>query len=174
MCPARAEHAFPLYSVSDANRLRSRLFETFEDADRSASRIDQGALNVVVVGAGPTGVETAGAVADLVNDVMPKRYTDLDIGRVSIYLVDHGPTVLAPFSDKAHRYAAAKLEELGVELRLQTGVKAVTHDRVVLDDELGDPHPDRRLGRRHQAARRSSRARGCPPGRAVASTRCRT
>ena len=132
--PGAEQHTFPLYSVTDANRLRSRLFEVFEDAERDAARIDEGALNIVVVGAGPTGVETAGAVADLVNDVMPKRYRDLDVARTNIYLIDHGPVVLAAFSDKAHAYAARRLQELGVTLKLQTGVKEVRDDRVVLTD----------------------------------------
>ena len=86
----------------------------FEDAEREPSRIDEGALNLVVVGAGPTGVETAGAVADLVNDVMPKRYRDLDVDRANIYLIDHGPVVLGAFSDKAQTYAAERLTDLGV------------------------------------------------------------
>ena len=69
----------------------------------------------MIVGAGPTGVETAGAVADLVNEVMPQRYHDLDVKRTRIYLVDHGQVVLAAFSDKAHAYAADKLEHHGVD-----------------------------------------------------------
>ena len=133
--PGADEHAFALYSVADAKRLRSRLFECFEDAAENPARIDEGALNIVIVGAGPTGVETAGAVADLVNEVMPDRYRNLDLTRASIRLVDHGPVVLGAFSDKAHRYAARKLEELGVELLLQRGVKEVRADRVVLDDD---------------------------------------
>ena len=132
--PGADEHAFPLYSAVDANRLRSRLFEVFEDADREAARIDDGALNLVVVGAGPTGVETAGALADLVNDVMPKRYRDLDVDRANIYLIDHGPVVLGAFSSKAQAYAGQRLTELGVQLKLQTGVKEVAADRVVLSD----------------------------------------
>jgi NADH dehydrogenase len=132
--PGADEHTFPLYSVMDANRLRSRMFEAFEDADDNPTLIDEGALNVVIVGAGPTGVETAGSVADLVNDVMPKRYRDLDINRARIVLIDHGPVVLAPFSDKAHAYAAEHLTKHGVELRLNTGVTEVTKDRVKLDD----------------------------------------
>jgi NADH:ubiquinone reductase (H+-translocating) len=132
--PGAEEHAFALYSAADANRLRSRLFEVFEDADREASRIDQGALNLVVVGGGPTGVETAGALGDLVNDVMPKRYRDLDVGRANIYLIDHGPAVLGAFSTKAQDYAAKRLTELGVQLRLQTGVTAIAADRVTLSD----------------------------------------
>jgi NADH dehydrogenase len=132
--PGADEHTFPLYSVMDANRLRTRLFEVFEDAANNAALIDEGALNVVVVGAGPTGVETAGAVADLVNDVMPKRYRHLDVGKTNIFLIDHGPVVLGAFSDKAHSYAADRLTKLGVELRLETGVAEVAKDRVVLDD----------------------------------------
>ncbi len=67
-----------------------------------------------MVGGGPTGVETAGALADLVNDVMPERYHDLDVGRACIVLVDHGDTVLRPFSDRAHAYAAKVLAHKGV------------------------------------------------------------
>src|SRR3954465_13760206 len=61
------EHAFPLYALDDATRLRSRILGVFEDADRDPSLIDGGALNFVVVGGGPTGVETAGALADLIH-----------------------------------------------------------------------------------------------------------
>ncbi len=128
------EHAFPLYTVSDAEALRTRLFEVFEDADTNPSRIDDGALNIVIVGAGPTGVETAGAVADLVNKVMPKRFHDLDVKRTRIHLVDHGQVVLAAFSEKAHAYAASKLQHNGVHLVLGTGVSEVTADKVVLSD----------------------------------------
>jgi NADH dehydrogenase len=106
----------------------------FEQADVNPAHIDEGALNIVIVGAGPTGVETAGAVADLVNDVMPKRFHDLDVKRTRIYLIDHGPVVLAAFSDKAHAYAADKLEHRGVTLRLNTGVSAVAPDKVTLSD----------------------------------------
>ena len=132
--PGAQQHAFPLYSVADANRLRNRLFEVFEDADNDATLIDRGALNIVVVGAGPTGVETAGAMADLVNDVMPKRYRDLDLDRVAITIVDLGPAVLGPFSDTASAYATKRLGTLGVNLRLKTGVEEVTAEGVLLSD----------------------------------------
>ena len=132
--PGAQQHAFPLYSVADANRLRNRLFEVFEDADNDATLIDRGALNLVVVGAGPTGVETAGAMADLVNDVMPKRYRDLDLDRVAITIVDLGPAVLGPFSDTASAYATKRLGTLGVNLRLKTGVEEVTAEGVLLSD----------------------------------------
>ncbi len=132
--PGAREHAFPLYSATDAEQLRSRLFQVFEDADAEPARIDEGALNIVVIGGGPTGVETAGAVADLVNDVMPRRYHDMAVNRARIYLIDHGQVVLSAFSDKAHTYAAERLQHLGVKLLLGTGVTEVAADRVVLTD----------------------------------------
>jgi NADH dehydrogenase len=128
------EHAFPLYAATDATRLRNRVLELFEETDLVPERIDQGALNIVIVGGGPTGVETAGALADLLYDVMPGRYHDLDVDRARIYLVDHGKVVLAAFSDKAHKYAAKVLTHRGVKLMLGTSVQAVEADRVVLDD----------------------------------------
>jgi NADH dehydrogenase len=132
--PGAEEHALPLYTVDHAKALRTRLVEVFEEADSNPSRIDDGALNIVIVGAGPTGVETAGAVADLVHDVVPKAFRDLDVTRARIYLVDHGPLILAAFSERAHDYASKKLEEGGVILRLETGVTEVAADRVRLSD----------------------------------------
>ncbi|HMK10744.1 MAG TPA: NAD(P)/FAD-dependent oxidoreductase [Acidimicrobiales bacterium] len=132
--PGAEEHSFPLYSVPDAKKLRERVFELFEEATNNPELIDQGALNFVIVGAGPTGVETAGALADLVNEVMPKRHHQLEVNRTRIYLVDHGQVVLRAFSDQAHGYAAEKLQHNGVKLLLGTGVKEVARNKVVLSD----------------------------------------
>jgi NADH dehydrogenase len=139
--PGADRHAFPLYSLGDATALRSRVFEVFEEANANPERIDEGALNIVIVGGGPTGVETAGALADLVNDVMPRRFHALDVDRSRIYLVDHGPVVLKPFSDKAHAYAADQLRHRGVTLLMGTGVTEIRADAVVLTD--GAPIPSR-------------------------------
>ncbi len=132
--PGAEEHTFPLYAATDATRLRDRILQLFEDADLEPSRVDDGALTFVIVGGGPTGVETAGALADLVNDVMPHRYRDLAVDRTRIVLVDHGKALLGPFSDKAHGYAAKVLTDRGVELLLGTGVTEVRDDCVVLSD----------------------------------------
>jgi NADH dehydrogenase len=128
------EHSFPLYDVRDAERLRNRVLQLFEDADLDPARIDRGALDFVVVGGGPTGVETAGALADLIHDVMPDRYHDLAVDRARIHLVDHGGTLLRPFSDKAHDYAAKELEKKGVHLMLGLSVSEVAADRVSFSD----------------------------------------
>ena len=128
------EHTFPLYSLDDAERLRSRVFEVFEDADSRPELVERGALNFVIVGGGATGVETAGALADLVNDVMPERFHDLAIRAARVYIVDVGHALLAPFSDEAHAYAAKVLQKKGVELRMGCSAKEILEDRVVLSD----------------------------------------
>src|SRR5215471_13065995 len=68
------ENAFPLYSLQEAQRLRSRILAVFEDADRDPKLVEQGALNFVIVGGGPTGTETAGALADMINLTMTAEY----------------------------------------------------------------------------------------------------
>jgi NADH dehydrogenase len=132
--PGAAEHAFPLYSVADAEQLRTRILAVFEDADRDASLIDQGALNFVIVGAGATGTELAGAMADMINETIPAEYHDLAKGSASVRVVDLGDVVLGGFSDRAHAYASRVLQERGVELLLRTGVKEVAADHVLLSD----------------------------------------
>ena len=133
--PGADKFAFPLYSVLDATKLRAQVFEVFEEAADNPARIDQGALNFVIVGAGPTGVETAGALADLVNQVMPKRFHTIAVDRAQIYLVDLGQVVLRAFSEKAHAYAAERLQRNGVKLLLGLGVKEVRKGKVILSDD---------------------------------------
>jgi len=129
-----AEHAFPLYSLQDAERLRSRLLAVLEDALRNPKLVDQGALNFVVIGAGATGVETAGALADCLNRVLPHRVRAPKLADASIHLIDPAQVVLAPFSEHAHEYARAALEKMGVTLELGVRVTEITPNRVVLSD----------------------------------------
>jgi NADH dehydrogenase len=132
--PGAAEHTFPLYSLADAERLRTRILTLFEDADRDPTLIDRGALNFVIVGAGATGTELAGAMADMINETMPVEYHDLAVDKAKVYVVDLGHVVLNGFSDKAHQYASKVLQDRGVEIKLGTGVKEVAADHVVLSD----------------------------------------
>jgi NADH dehydrogenase len=134
-----AEHTFPLYSLDDAQRLRSRILILFEDADRDPSLVDRGALNFVIVGAGATGTETAGALAEMIRDIMPSEYRDLAVRQARVILVELGHTVLGPYSDKAHEYATKVLQRDGVELKLGTSVKEVREDRAVLSDGTSIP-----------------------------------
>jgi NADH:ubiquinone reductase (H+-translocating) len=132
--PGASEHAFPLYTVQQAVALRTRLLEIIEEVDTDPGLIEQGALNFVIVGAGPTGVETAGALADAINHVIPKRYHGVLFKRARIYLIDLGQVVLAAFSDRAHSYAAEKLKHNGVQLMLGTGVSKIGPGKVTLTD----------------------------------------
>jgi NADH dehydrogenase len=131
--PGAAEHSLPLYSVNDAERLRARILDVLDATVERPELIDQGSLNFVIVGGGPTGVETAGALAETLRDVVPERYQSLN-DPATVHLVDHGQVLLAPFSDKAHAYAAQRLERDGVSLHLGVGVKEVLPDQVKLSD----------------------------------------
>jgi NADH dehydrogenase len=110
------------------------MLAVFEYADRDHTLIDRGALNFVIVGAGATGTELAGALADMINETMPAEYHDLAVSRATVEVVDLGKVMLNGFSDDAHKYASKVLQERGVKLRLETGVKEVASDHVVLSD----------------------------------------
>jgi len=132
--PGAEEHAFPLYSLLDAARLRSRIIAVFEAADRDPALIDRGVLNVVIVGGGPTGVEMAGALADLIEETMSVEYHDLAASSAQIHLVDLGDALLGPFSDKAHDYVHKVLTRKGVKIHLGTAVTEVGPGHVTLSD----------------------------------------
>jgi NADH dehydrogenase len=132
--PGADKYAYPLYSLRDAELLRSRLLMLLESADRNPSLIDQGALTIVVVGAGPTGTETAGALGDLKRMVLAEVYRDLDVSKIRIILVDTAGSVLKAFSEKSRAYATRTLQQRGVELLLGVGVKEVRHDHVLLSN----------------------------------------
>ncbi len=133
--PGAAQHAFPLYSIRDAELLRSRILAVLESADRDPSLVAKGALNFVIVGCGPTGTEMAGAFGDMARAGTKKVYEDLAGVKPNIFLVDRGHAVLGAFSQKAQTYAAKVLEERGVQLRLGTSVKEVADGYVILSDD---------------------------------------
>ncbi|WP_144122504.1 NAD(P)/FAD-dependent oxidoreductase [Catellatospora sichuanensis] len=132
--PGAREHSFPLYSVEDARQVRGRILTVFEDVARDPQLVDEGALNFVIVGGGPTGVETAGALAELIHDVLPGVYPNVPVGHAQIILVDLGHALLSAFSEQAGEYAAKQLHRRGVQLRLGTAVKQVDADCVTLGD----------------------------------------
>jgi len=132
--PGAAENSFPLYSLDNATRLRSRILGLFEQVDRNPDLRRRGALNFVIVGGGPTGVEVAGALADMVRETVPTEYRGIDPDSAHIFLLDYGDALLTPFSDKAHKYVAKVLTDRNVELRLGTGVKEVATGHALLSD----------------------------------------
>jgi NADH dehydrogenase len=132
--PGAAEHGFPLYGLADATRLRNHVLERFEAADRDASEIDRGGLTFVVVGGGPTGVETAGALAELFAMVFRKDYPTLDVGRARVVLVEMQDHLLHPFKAPSRRHALDTLRSRGVEVRLGAKVASVARHAVTFAD----------------------------------------
>jgi NADH:quinone reductase (non-electrogenic) len=133
-----AEHAFPMYTLPHAVRLKDHLLERWESADRDPSLIDDGALNIVVVGGGPTGVETAGAVAELYRGVLAKDYPEVPQDRARVILVEAGPELFAMFKPKLREYATKALTDRTVEVMTGALVASVSPTRVILKsgDEL--------------------------------------
>ena len=97
-----AEHAFPLYSLDDADRLKTRIIQAFEEADSDPRLVDEGALHFVVVGGGPTGVEVAGALSEMIRTTMMHEFTSL-APRAKVHLVDHGTVLLKMFAGQGPR-----------------------------------------------------------------------
>ena len=131
--PGATEHSFPMYSLDDAERLRSHILTVLEAAVEHPDLAEKGALTFVIVGGGATGVESAGAIAELLRDVLPERLQHLSTAS-AVHVVDLGKALLAPFSDRAHAYAAKRMEHDDVTVHLGVGVKQVQADRVVLSD----------------------------------------
>ncbi len=114
----------PMKSVPEALNLRSIILQNFEAASLTDNLKEREKLmNFVIVGGGPTGVELAGALAELKLHVLPNDYPDLDFRRMSIHLLEGQDRVLPPMSSKASDYALNYLESLGVQVWLDTMVK---------------------------------------------------
>jgi len=130
--PGAAEWAFPLYTLDEASHLRNHIVQQFEAAEVVPERIDDGVLTFVVVGGGPTGVETAGALSELVTKVFRSDYPDLDVARARVVLVEAQDSVLTALHPKSQAAAVQGLEERGVELRLGESVAEVSRSSVKL------------------------------------------
>ncbi len=131
--PGAAKYALPLYSLVDAETVRSLVLRAFEDADRGMFAASS-EMNLVVIGGGPTGVEIAGALADTVSRVVQKEFRHIDSKRVTVTLIESNPVVLRAFSKGSQNYAASALRRRGVALFLGAGVQELTSDAVYLTD----------------------------------------
>jgi len=126
------EHAFPMYTLPHAVRLKDHLLERWEAADRDPSLVDDGALNVVVVGGGATGIETAGALAELYRASFASDYKGLPQDQARVILVEAGPELFPMFKPKLREYAAKSLADRTVEVMTGTAVASVSPTRVTL------------------------------------------
>jgi NADH:ubiquinone reductase (H+-translocating) len=131
-----AENSHLIYTRAGAIETRDLIFSAVEDASQGLPGAPD--PTVVVVGAGATGVEMAGALAELRNDAIPVAYRNLPKDRVKIILVEMADVVLAPFDAKLREYAAHELRERGVDLRLKTSVQEVRPDAVVVKGPDGE------------------------------------
>jgi NADH dehydrogenase len=133
-----AEHAFPMYTLPHAVRLKDHLLERWEAADKDPSLVADGALNVVVVGGGPTGVETAGAIAELYRGDLSKDYRNVAEDDARITLVEAGPEIFAMFKPNLREYTAKALAKRTVDVKTGMTVSSVSPTRVTLKsgDEL--------------------------------------
>ncbi|MBJ6142048.1 NAD(P)/FAD-dependent oxidoreductase [Hymenobacter sp. BT559] len=118
------KNAMQIKSIPNALNLRSYIFQNFEQALLATDpEQKQSLLNIVVVGGGPTGVEISGSLAEMRNHVLPKDYPELDLKKMQIFLVEAGPALLGPMSKASQADAKRYLDELGVKVLLNTGIK---------------------------------------------------
>ncbi len=129
------QNGLPMKTVSEALKLRNVILESFEYALVTENNEDQDKnLSIVIVGGGPTGVELAGALADLRNDVLPKDYPEIDFSKMKIQLVESGPKVLAAMSEKASKLATGYLKKLNVDVKCGVSVKTFDNHEALLSD----------------------------------------
>lgn len=126
------DHAFPMYTLPHAVHLKDHLLERWEAVDRDPSLLADGALNVVVVGGGPTGVETAGALAELYRGDFAKDYPNVDPEDARVTLVEAGPELFGMFKPKLRDYAEKALTKRDVEVKTGAAVASVTPTTVEL------------------------------------------
>jgi len=129
------KHAPGLKSLADALAIRNRILHAFEQAETTEDPVRKGLLTFVLVGAGPTGVEMAGAMATLVRRTLKSSFRRIDPRDARIILVDQANRILGPFSEALSRKAQKHLEELGVEVRLGHGIERIDGDGVLVGGE---------------------------------------
>jgi NADH:ubiquinone reductase (H+-translocating) len=130
-----ADNAFPMKSTVEALQLRYRLLQNFEKALTVSDATElQRLMNIVIVGGGPTGVELAGAVAEMRKYVLPKDYPELDFDKMNIYLLEGTAKTLAAMSEKSSVQSQKYLERLGVKVLTSTLLEGYDGKEVLLKD----------------------------------------
>lgn len=128
----------PMKTVSEALYIRNKIISNYERAITIPKMEDRKSLmNMVIVGGGPTGVELAGAMAELRNNVFPKDYPELSFKNMKVVLIEAGPKLLAAMSEQAQSHALDYLQKLGVEVFLAT--KVLDYDGKVVSIEGKEP-----------------------------------
>lgn len=132
-----AAHAPGLKTVADARRIRARILRGFELAEISADPGEQKALTTsVIVGGGPTGVEMAGAIAELTRCSLERDFRNIDPTSATTILVEAGERILAPFPEPLADYARRRLEKIGVTVRTNASVEEIGPASVTIAGEV--------------------------------------
>jgi len=138
--PGASEHAFQLKTLEQAIHLRNHILRLFEDAACEVEITNQcRPLNIAIVGGGPTGIEFAGALAELIRGPFTKDYPAVDCSHARIILIEGSDRLLAALGPRGSDYAAKRLAQMGVEVRLRSLVTHVTPSAISLED--GDVIP---------------------------------
>jgi len=127
------KNALPMKTIRDALKLRDHLLLNMEKAIRATNKFEKTKyFNIVISGGGPTGVEIAGMLAEMVHSIGAKDYPEITDRSVNIILIDAAPVLLGPMSKKSQEEAAKVLTKLGVQIKLNTAVKDYVDGKVLL------------------------------------------
>jgi NADH:ubiquinone reductase (H+-translocating) len=128
-----------LKTLEDASHLRTHILGAFEMAELATDPVERAAyLTFVVIGAGPTGVEMVGQVAELAHEALPREYRSVATTEAKILLIEAGPEVLAAFAPKLQRYTRRRLQRMGVDVWLNTRARAMDQASVTVKGPDGD------------------------------------
>jgi NADH dehydrogenase len=135
--PEWEEFAPGLKTLEQATEIRRRILSAFERAENELDTdIQKAEMTFVVVGGGPTGVELAGAIADISHTVLVKDFAHIDPSKARILLVEAGPKILAPFANELSERAKNDLKDLGVEVRVNARVMNINAQGVQIGEEF--------------------------------------
>jgi len=130
-------HAPGLKDLDDAIQIRRRLLLAFERAEMASSpELCARLLTIAIVGGGPTGVEMAGAVAELARKALARDFREIDPRKTRVLLLEAGSRLLPSFPEELSRYTETALKRLGVEVRLGKAVTRCSADGIALGDEV--------------------------------------
>ncbi|HZH35671.1 MAG TPA: FAD-dependent oxidoreductase, partial [Flavisolibacter sp.] len=128
-------YAYPMKSTVEALNIRHSIVENLELASRATNTEERDRLlNIVIVGAGPTGVELSGTLAEMKKNILPKDFPELDFGKMNIHLLEGGPDTLPSMSEKSRKKSKEYLKKLGVQVYTGTFVSSYDGEKVQLSD----------------------------------------